>query len=76
MILGEPTVGSHVSVLTDILETVSKYELSVLVEEATLCTVGPVNGLARSAYSLASVAKAYPTLQLTRQLANQLMQPF
>ena len=62
------------SVLTDILETVSKDELSVLVEEeATLCTFDPLNGLAWSGYSLASVAKAYPALQLTRQLANQLL---
>ena len=59
MILGEPTVGSHVSVLSDILDTVSKYELSVLVEEAALCTDGLVNGLARSAYSPASVANVF-----------------
>ena len=65
MILGELTVGSHASVLIDILDVVPEEELSVFVEEATLCTFGPVNGLARSSYSLASVAMAYPALQLT-----------
>ena len=35
-----------------------------------------MNGLARSSYSLDSVVVAYPALQLTRQLANQLLQPF
>ena len=76
MTLGEPNVGSHVSALVDMLEIVPEEELSVFVEEATLCTFGPVNGLARSSCSLASVAMAYPALQLTRQLANQLLQPF
>ena len=38
MILGEPTVGSHVSVLVEILGTVPERNLFVLVEEATLCT--------------------------------------
>ena len=41
--------------------------------DATLCTVGPVNGLARSSYSLASVATAYPALRLTRQLTAHLL---
>ena len=43
MSLGEPIVGSHVSVLAEILEVVSNEELSVFVEEATLCTFGLVN---------------------------------
>ena len=75
-ILGESTVGSHVSVLTDILDAVPEEELSVFVDEATLCTFGFVNGLAMSSCSLASVAMAYPALQLTRQLAIQLLQHF
>ena len=61
-ILGDSTVGSHLSVLTDILDFVPEKELSVFVmADATLCSCGPVNGLARSSYSLASVATAYPT---------------
>ena len=74
MILEESTVGSHVSVLTDILDAVPDEELPVFAEEGALCTVGPVNGLARSSYSLEYVAMVYPALQLARQLAVQLLQ--
>ncbi len=35
-----------------------------------------VNGLARSSYSLAFVAIAFPALRLTRQLTTQLLHPF
>jgi hypothetical protein len=63
-------------VLVDILEVVPEEELCVFVEEAALCTVGLANGPARSSYSLASIAMACPALQLARQLANPLLQPF
>ena len=75
-ILGDSTVGPHLSVLPDILDSVPEKELSVFVVEAASCTFGLVNGLARSYYSLASVATAYPALHLTRQLTTQLLHPF
>jgi hypothetical protein len=63
-------------VLTDILAFVPEKESSVFMVDATLCTLGIGNGLARSSYSLASAATAYPSLRLTRQLSTQLLHLF
>jgi hypothetical protein len=62
IILGDSTLGSHLSVLTDILDFVPEKELYVFMLEAVSCTVGLANGLARSYYTLASVTIDLPSL--------------
>ena len=76
LIIGESSVGSHLSVLTDLFNDRPEKELYVVVEESALYSFGLVTGLARTTYSLAAVAGSYRALRLTQQLVVQLLQPF
>ena len=75
-LLGDSSVGSHLSILTDLLDSRQEYEVSDMISAVTLCTFGPAPRLCRSSHSLASVATAHPTLRLARRSTDDLLCPF
>ena len=63
-ILGDAASGGHQAVMTDLLDPLSRKELSQLVPSAEVCSFGPVTGLARASHCLSAVSTSPSPLRL------------
>ena len=72
-VLGDMSVRSHQSVLTDLLDYISDEELSQSLSTAELCSFGISHGLARASNCVAAVATSHPALRLNKTLVDSFL---
>ena len=72
-ILGDAFSGSHQAVMTDLLGTLNREELSLLAISAEVCLFAPATGLARTSHCLSAVSTFPSPLRLQRPVVDILL---
>ena len=75
-ILGDSPAGSHLSVLTDLLDSVQRDEMSDLVRSGALCAFGLEPGLSHLLPQSGFSDYCTPSLTLDKAVGGEPSQPF